>query len=90
MRVATTPNAVMTTDTNAPVRARLTEEQSELVQGLLRHNVSLPTVVGAIEGMLRGDRYSGGDEDSGVRITRNDGRPEMDNPPDYDSIQQAL
>jgi hypothetical protein len=32
--------------------ARLTKEQSELVQGLMGHNVPLPAVVGAMEGLL--------------------------------------
>ena len=65
---------------------RLTEEESELVQGLLRHNVSLPAVVVAIEDMLRRDGLSGGGEGSGSRVPQSDRHLVGGNPPDYDSI----
>ena len=79
-------SAVTPTATGSPMNARLTEEQSELVQGLLRHNVPLPTVVGAIEGMLSREGPSGGGEGSGSRITQRDECPEADNPPDYEFV----
>ena len=66
--------------------SRLTDEQSELVQGLLRHNVPLPAVVVAIEGMLRRDGPSGSGEDSGCQNTWHDGHQEGDNPPGYDFV----
>jgi hypothetical protein len=62
--------------TTNPMGSHLTDEQSELVQGLLRHNVPLPAVVVAIEGMLR-DGRSGSGEGSGSQ---------NNNPPGYDFI----
>lgn len=64
--------------------SRLTDEQSELVQGLMRHNVPLPAVVVAIEGMLRRDGLSGSGEGSGSRNMQRDGDLEGGNPPEYD------
>jgi hypothetical protein len=65
---------------------RLTEEQSELVQGLIKHKVPLPTVVGAIEGILRGDGYSGGGGSSSSRLIQSNVLVEADNPPVYRSV----
>ena len=62
----------MLTATSPSINAHLTDEQSELAQGLLRHNVPLPTVVGTIEGMLRREGELG--------------NRETDNPPDYKYI----
>jgi hypothetical protein len=78
----------MATGTNPTTNTRLTEEQSELVQGLIRHHIPLATVVGVVEGMLRNEGASGV-EDSGGRITQSDGRSEAGNPPDYDFIQHS-
>ena len=71
----TTPGVVMQTATSSPRGPRLSEEQSELVQSLIRHNVPLPTVVDAIEGLLRTGGPSGGGQLEGL---------EPDNPPEYD------
>jgi len=68
----TSPRATMLTATSPSINAYLTDEQSELVQGLLRHNVPLPTVVHTIEGMLRREGELG--------------NRETDNPPDYEYI----
>jgi hypothetical protein len=85
-RASAIPSTVMPMATGSPVSARLTEEQSELVQGLIRHNVPLPTVVGAIEGMLRREGPSGSGEGTCSRLTQSNMRPETDNPPDYDFV----
>jgi hypothetical protein len=72
---------------NPGIRPRLTEEQSELVQGLIRHNVPLPTVVGAIEGLLGEEvPHSDGGGRSDSRFTQSDGRREAGGPPDYDYV----
>ena len=42
--------------------------------------------MGAIEGMLRREGPLGGSEGSGSCITQSAGRPEADNPPDYDFV----
>ena len=68
--------------------SRLTEELSELVWGLLRHNVSLAVVAVEIEGMLRRDGPSGGGEGSRSRVSQSDRGLEVDsleveNPPDH-------
>ena len=73
------------TATGSPASAHLTEEQSELVQGLLKQNIPLPAVVGVMEGMLRREGPSGG-EASGSRIIQSDISLEEDNPPDYDFV----
>ena len=57
------------------ILSRLTEEQSGIVQGLMRNNVPLPTVVGAIEGMLIGE-----EQPNGGRLTQGD-----EAPPGYNS-----
>jgi hypothetical protein len=63
---------------------RLTEEQSSLVQGLMRHNVPLPTVVGAIEGMLTGEQQPGS-----IRHPQSRQDPmRADSPPEYDTSMQ--
>jgi hypothetical protein len=61
---------------------RLTEEQSELVQGLIRHNVPLVTVVGVMEGMLR-------EGASGVEVSGSQTVGRAGNPPDYVSVQHS-
>jgi len=62
--------------------AGLTEEQSELVQGLIRHKVPLPAVVGAIEGILRGEGQLGGAEGSSSGLTQSVER-RAESPPVY-------
>jgi hypothetical protein len=79
-------SAMSRTGTSYLMGSRLTDEQSELVQGLLRHNVPLPAVVVAIEGMLRRDGSLGGGEGSGSQNTQRDGDQEGDNPPGYDFV----
>jgi len=69
-----------------PMSACLTEEQSELVQSLIRHNIPLPAVVGVMEGMLRSEGQLGSGMGSGSRITQSDGSLGPDNPPDYDFV----
>ena len=65
---------MLTGRSSTRMSAHLTEEQSELVQGLMRHHVALPTVVGVIEGMLRA-----GQSDS-------TGASEVDRPPEYEFV----
>jgi hypothetical protein len=72
--------------TSSPTSARLTEEQSELVQSLIRQKIPLPAVVGVMEGMLRREGPSVGGEGSGSQISQTDGSLEPDDPPDYDFI----
>jgi hypothetical protein len=79
-------SAMSRTSTSSLMGSRLTEEQSELVQGLLRHNVPLPAVVVAIEGMLRRDGPLGSDEGPGSQNTQRNGHQEGDNPPGYDFV----
>jgi hypothetical protein len=61
-----------------------TEQQTELVQSMIRNNVSISAVAGVIEGMLRREGPSGSGEGSSNRITQRDGRVEAENPPSYD------
>jgi hypothetical protein len=75
------PEAIDPAFSTSSVPARLTEEQSGLVQGLIRHNVPLPTVVDAIEGMMRGEERL-----DGSRLTQSNERPEADGPPDYNLV----
>jgi hypothetical protein len=75
---------IPTSTDDTELTARLTQEQSELVQGLIKYNVPLPAVVGALEGILRGDRNSGGGEGSGSQLTQSDLRVEAEKPPVYD------
>ena len=68
--------------------SHLTEELSEMVWGLLRHNVSLAIIVVDIEGMLRRDGPSGGSEGSHSQVSQSDRGLEVDsleveNPPDH-------
>jgi hypothetical protein len=79
-------SAISPAGVSSPMGSRLPDEQSALVQGLLRHNVPLPVVVVAIEGMLRRDGPSASGEGSGSRNTQHDGHVEGDNPPGYDSV----
>jgi hypothetical protein len=79
-------SAMSQTGTSSLMGSRLTDEQSELVQGLLRHNIPLPAVVVTIEGMLRRDGPSGSSEGSGNQNTWHDGHQEGDKPPGYDFI----
>jgi hypothetical protein len=80
------PSSGMPLGTSSPTSTRLTGEQSELIQGLLRHNVPLPAVVGAMEGFLSMGGQSGGTTGPGVRIIQHDGHQEENNPPDYDFV----
>jgi hypothetical protein len=75
--------ALVPTSTNST--GRLTEEQSEVVQGLIKHKVPLPIVVEAIEGILRvgAEGQSDGSEGYRTRLTQSDGHLEADSPPDY-------
>jgi hypothetical protein len=75
----------MATGTSPTTNARLTEEQSELVQDLIRRNIPLGTVVGVMEGLLRREGASGG-EGSGSRMAQSDGGLRSENPPDYDFV----
>jgi hypothetical protein len=70
-RTFASPDAPIPTGRSSTRSAHLTEEQSELVQGLVRHHVALPTVVGVIEGMLREGQMDGS---------------EADHPPEYDFV----
>jgi len=60
---------ISTGPTSNGMNSCLTEEQSELVQGLMRHNLSLPTVVDAIESLLRGGQAEPSGEGS---VSRSD------------------
>jgi hypothetical protein len=84
--VAPNPGS-MAMGTNPTTNTRLTEEQSELVQGMIRHHIPLVTVVGVVEGMLRREGPgASGVENSGSRVAQSDGRLEAANPPDYDFV----
>jgi hypothetical protein len=72
--------------TRSLMGSSLTDEQSELVEGLLRHNVPLPAIVLMIEGMLRRHGLSGSGESSGSQNTWHNGHQEGDNPPGYDFV----
>jgi hypothetical protein len=64
--------------TSPPTNARLTDEQSELVQGLIRHDIPLLTVAGVMKGMIKKPGPLVGSEGSGNQ--------EVENPPNYDVI----
>ena len=65
--------------------ARLTADQSELVQTLIGYNVPLVTVAGVMEGLLRREGPSVSGDGSGSRMAQRDALPEAENPPAYDS-----
>jgi hypothetical protein len=75
---------LMEVGTSPTTNARLTQEQSELVQDLIRHDIPLVTVAGVMKGMLRTE--SGGGESSGSRVTQSGEGLEAENPPDYDFV----
>ena len=60
-RTLVAPSFVSPAGTSLPMSARLTEDQSELLQGLIRQNIPLPAVVGVMEGMLREGGHLEGD-----------------------------
>ena len=66
--------------------ARLTADQSELVQTLIGYNVPLVTVAGVMEELLRREGPSVSGDGSGGRVIQSDVHPEAENPPDYSRI----
>ena len=67
--------------------ARLTADQSELVQTLIGYNVPLVTVAGVMEELLRREGPSVSGDGSGSRMVLSaDVHPEAENPPDYSRI----
>ena len=76
--------ASMAAGTSPMTNTGLTQEQSELVQDLIRHDIPLITVAGVMKGMLRTE--SGGGESSGSRVNQSDEHLETENPPDYDFV----
>ena len=81
---ATATAVTISTSTASPTSARLTADQSELVQTLIGYNVPLVTVAGVMEGLLRREGPSVSGDGSGSRMAQSDVRPEAENPPDYD------
>ena len=75
----------MAPGTSPIMDAGLTQEQSELVQDLIRHDIPLITVAGVMKGMLRTEGPSSGGGISGSRVTQSDERLE-ENPPAYDFV----
>lgn len=76
----------MPVGTSPITNTRLTEDQSELVQSLIRYNVPLVTVAGVMEGLLRREGPSGDSEGPGSHVAQNDVCLEAENPPDYDFV----
>ena len=81
---ATATPVTISTSTASPTSARLTTDQSELVQTLIGYNLPLVTVAGVMEGLLRREGPSVSGDGSGSRMAQSDVRPEAENPPDYD------
>ena len=71
-------NTAMPLGTSSSMSTHLTEEQSELIQGLLRHNVPLPAVVGVMEGLLSTRGQSGA-----ARLGVQSDEYQENYPPDY-------
>jgi hypothetical protein len=61
-----------------------TEQQTELVQSMIRNKVSISAVSGVIKEMLKREGPSGGGEGSSNKTTQRDGCFEVENPPGYD------
>jgi len=79
--VASTHTPMVTHPAGTPTY--FTEQQTELVQSMIRNNVSISAVAGVIEGMLRREGLSGSGEGSSNVTTQRDGRVEAENPPGY-------
>jgi hypothetical protein len=73
------------TAVRSPMTTRLTEEQSELVQSLIQHNIRLTTVAGVMQDLLGRDEPLDG-EGSGSQVTQSEEHLEAENPPDYKSV----
>ena len=79
VRARVTPNAVIPAANSSKMSTCLTEEQTDLVQGLIKQNVPLTTVASVMEGWLKSERPSGDGEGSGGHSGVG-----SENPPDYD------
>jgi hypothetical protein len=80
--VTSTHAPTVTHPTGMP--ASFSEQQTELVQSMIRNKVSISAVASVIEEMSRKEGSSGGGEGSSNRITQRDGHAEVENPPGYD------
>ena len=79
VRARVTPSAVIPAANSSKMSTCLTEEQTDLVQGLIKQNVPLTTVASVMEGWLKSERPSGDGEGSGGHSGVG-----SENPPDYD------